>query len=331
MDKNYQALVVRKGEKRTFTYGVETCSVDDLPEGDVLIRVHYSTINFKDCMSCQGHPAITRRFPHTPGIDAAGVVETSTSKLFSEGDRVIVISYAMGMSVPGGFGQYIRVPEAWVMKLDDDMTLEEAMAFGTAGYTAALSVEALEEQHISLKDAKAVVTGATGGLGSVAVALLSAQGCEVTAVTGKPDSEPFLKRIGAAEVVDRSTLEDASGQNMLVPKWDAAIDIAGGSILSTIIKMINDKGVVALTGMVHGTAFEATVLPFILRGIRLVGINAEVTDMTHRRAMWKKLATSWKPENFSEMYTVVGLADLPGAVETVTQGRQVGRIVVDMR
>jgi acrylyl-CoA reductase (NADPH) len=331
METSYQALVVRRNDDTTFSYGIEARKVEDLPEDEVLIRVCFSTINFKDCMSCQGNPAVTQKYPHTPGIDAAGVVESSSSAQFKQGDRVVVISSAMGMTVSGGFGQYIRVPEKWVMSLDDEMDLEEAMAFGTAGYTAALSVEAIQEAGITLEDSKILVTGATGGVGCVSVALLSQFGCHVTAVTGKLEAKDFLLEIGATKVLDRSKFEKSAEQSMLVPRWDAAIDVAGGNILSTVLKMIRDNGVVIATGMVKDASFEANVMPFILRSIKLIGVNAENTDMARRRSVWKTMMTSWKPKNFSSMYKVVTLQHLPSAIDAAINSQQVGRIVVDMR
>ncbi|MQX38209.1 acryloyl-CoA reductase [Roseospira navarrensis] len=329
----FHALVVRKGADRRFSCAVEPRTLDDLPDGAVLVRVHASTINYKDGLSCQGHPAITRRFPHTPGVDAAGVVEASTDPAVTSGDRVAIISHAMGLTAPGGFGQYVRVPADWVMPLDDALSFEHAMAYGTAGFTAVLAVEALADAGVLGPGAQAVVTGATGGVGSLAVALLAARGVAVTAVTGKTDdrARAFLAEIGAAEVLARADVEDSSGRNMLLPRWDAAVDVAGGAALSTVIRSLCDGGAVAVTGMVQATAFDANVLPFILRGARLLGINAENTDAARRRAVWGRMATSGKPPALESVYTVVGLADLPAAVETVAAGRHLGRIVVDMR
>jgi len=332
MGKAYQALVVRRDGKRTFKSAIETRTTDDLPVGDVLIRVHYSSINYKDCLSCQGHPAITRRFPHTPGIDAAGIVEASGDSRFDEGDAVIVFSHAMGMTIPGGFGQFVRVQADWVMPLPNTMPLEEAMAYGTAGYTAALSVEAILGAGVRPEESKAVVSGATGGLGGIAVGMLADLGFHVTALTGKVDeARDFLMNLGASEVRDRREVEDNTGRNILVPIWNAAIDVAGGNLLSTLIKATADNGVVIATGMVQDTAFATTVLPFILRGVRLIGINAESTSMDRRKAVWAAMATTRKPKNFADLYTVVRLTDLPEAVEGIASGAYLGRVVVDMR
>lgn len=331
METDYQALVVEKDENKSFSYGLKTLQVGSLPKKDVLIRVHYSTINFKDSLSCQGHPAITRRFPHTPGIDAAGIVESSESDDFKVGDRVAIVSQPMGMNSPGGFGQYVNVPASWVIKIEKSLSLEEAMIYGTAGYTAALAVQALIDSRIDLENSKVVVTGATGGVGCVSVALLSKLGCQVTAVTGKSDAEEFLKNIGAAEVLSRSDFETNAGQNLLVPKWEAAIDVAGGETLATTLKLIRDRGAVIATGMVNDTSFQTTVLPFILRGISLIGVNAENTPIEKRDDVWRKMATIWKPDTLTSLYKLITLQELESAMDLAIKGQQVGRIVVDMR
>ena len=331
MVSTFEALVVRKTADRTFACGIETRSIDDLPDGDVLVRVHYSTVNFKDGMSCRGNPAVTRRFPHTPGIDAAGIVGISTSGAFGVGDRVMLLSSEVGMTVPGGFGQYIRVPASKLMKLDDALSFEDAMAYGTAGHTAALSVAALLDAGIEPDKTEVVVTGATGGVGCMSVALLGGLGFRVTAVTGKTGARDFLLRVGASNMLGRAEFEDTSGRNLLAQKWDAAIDVAGGNLLSTAIRSLRDGGIAVATGMVQDTALHTTVLPFILRGIRLIGVNAENTDAARRESVWNKMATSWKPKNFKSLYSVIGLRDLPAAIDTLTRGEQVGRIVVDLR
>lgn len=331
MTEDFLALVVRKGPGRTFQYDIERRVLPDLPEGDVTIRVQYSTINYKDVLSAQGNPAITRHFPHTPGIDAAGIVLASRSDRFKEGDPVMVISHAMGMSVPGGFGQVIRVPEAWVMEAPSGLSLDEAMAFGTPGYTAALSVEALIAAGVDLNGAKVAVTGATGGVGCLSVLFLSGLGCAVTAVTGKDGAADFLTALGAAEVVSRTQFEDRSGRNLLLPVWDAGIDVAGGDCLSTLIKGLKNEGAAIATGLAQGTAFETSILPFILRGARLIGINAENTSLERRSSVWSKMAASWKPAALARSYRVIPMNALPDALSEAAQGKVLGRTVIDLR
>jgi len=335
MTKSFQALLVRKNQGRIFTHCIENRLIDDLPKNDILIRVHFSSVNFKDYMSCEGHPAITRKFPHTPGIDASGIVEESNSSDFCKGDRVIVISYAMGISIPGGFGQYISVPAIWVMKLDDNMSLEESMAFGTAGYTAALSIDAIQKNTINnnakINNTHVIISGATGGIGCIAIAILNQLGYIVTAITGSPEVKDTLTEIGAKKVILRSELEVKSKQNLLTPKWNAAIDVAGGELLSNLIKMIKDNGIVTATGMINNTHFDANVLPFILRGITLTGINAENTSMECRKNIWKKMATIWKPKNLNKLYHTIDLQDLPEYINKGNQNKAFGRTVIDMR
>lgn len=330
MSREYQALVVRKNADKSFSHAVETLSVDALPAGEVLIRVHCSGVNFKDCLSVQGNPAITRRFPHTPGIDAAGEVVESTDPDFSPGDKVMVISRAMGMTSPGGFGQYVRVPAAWVTRLPECLDARHAMALGTPGLTAALAVEALTGALPDLDGAEVAVSGATGGVGCLAVTLLAARGCKVSAISGKPDALPFLTAIGAAEVLSRDQVVDSSGRNLLPPRWLAAVDVAGGSMLSALIRQIRDGGAVAATGNAGDTAFDANVLPFILRGVKLLGINTETVPAAHIADLWRRLAGTGKPACLDRLHRVVKLEQLPEILGQVTRGEIVGRVVVDL-
>ena len=331
MTKTYKAFVVEKQQDKTFSSSVKLLNVSDLPNEDVLVRVHYSSVNFKDYMSWSGNPAVTRRFPHTPGIDAAGIVVSSKNDTYSVGDKVMIVAEPMGLSSPGGFGQYICVPYQWLSKLDADSNLEHAMAFGTSGYTAALSVLTLEKNLHSLRNKKIIVTGATGGLGSIAVALLNQKGCHVTAVTGKEFGFDFLKAIGAEEVISRVELEQNSGQNLLQQKWDGAIDVAGGQILSTILRMIHDNGCVIATGMVNGTGFNTNVLPFILRGISLVGVNAENSKQVTRQAIWEYLTTIHSENFIDRLYKIIELDDLGETFEMINTGKSLGKIVVNMK
>ncbi len=331
MTKEYRALVVRKANENQYTRAIELCRIDGLPKGDVLIRVHFSSINYKDCLSCVGNPGVTRRYPHTPGIDASGIVETSNSNEFRPGDSVMVIGHALGMSVSGGFGQYIRVPASWVMHLPEGLSLFESMIYGTAGYTAALSVEALIENGLHSDSDAIVVTGATGGVGSMSVALLGNLGYNVTASSGKSDAEQFLGSIGASKVIDRAEVNDQTMRNLLIPTWKGAIDTIGGNTLSTLLKKCKDGGVVVSTGLVESTHLCTTILPFILRGIKLVGINADGTDYFQRETIWRKMAGVWKPPVLQALATVYRLDDLPFAIDQVLAAVQKGRFVIDLR
>ncbi|NVK17392.1 MAG: YhdH/YhfP family quinone oxidoreductase [Methylocystaceae bacterium] len=332
MKDQYQALVVRKGENRTFTYGIEACELENLPKGELTIRVAYSSINYKDLMSCQGNPAVTRRFPHTPGTDAAGEVIQSTSTQFKVGDKVLVYTYPMGMNHNGGFSQYIRIPANWAMKVTPNFNLEKAMAFGTAGFSAALSIDQLQKYVGDLKGKQAIVSGATGGLGSIAVAILNKLGCDVTALNGKKETHDFLLEIGARDILDRQQFEEDAPQNLLSQKWDIGVDIAGGSILSRMLKSMNDNGTIAATGMVSNTSFDANVLPFILRGVKLLGVNAESADQPTRQQIWRKMMGEWMPENFERLYHVITLDQLSDTLDAIFANQhQSGRYVIDMR
>lgn len=327
--KQFNSLVVRKESANHFSYAIEEREISTLPANDVLIRVAYSTINYKDLMSCQGNPAVTRRFPHTPGIDAAGTVESTNSSLFAVGDKVIVYSQQMGMSMPGGFGQYVAVPASWVMRLPDTMSLEEAMAWGTAGFTAALATQALINNDIQERD-KVLVTGATGGVGCFAVALLAHLGFSVVAETRKLNANEFLYSIGAEELLSADDLEAGHLPNLLNPQWNAAIDVVGGSLLSSILKKIDANGVVVATGLTQSTHFSTTVLPFILRSIKLMGVNVELTRQEQKELLWDKLAHAWKPQCFASLYQKIPLSDLPSFIEKAIQGQLKGRIVIDL-
>ncbi len=331
MSETYQALVIEKNQDRSFVKGTQELPLDNLPDEEVLIRVHFSTINYKDILSCQGNPAITRRFPHTPGIDAGGVVVSSKSSAFSEGEKVVVVCQPMGLNSPGGYGQYISVPATWVYKLSAETDLEYSMAYGTAGFTAALAVNALQDLHGELAGKNIAVTGATGGVGCVSVMMLSTLGAKVTAITGKSNAESFLETIGADNVIPRSELEGQSRHNLLRQQWDCAIDVAGGATLATILKMINDGGTVVATGLADDTALNTTVLPFILRGLKLIGINAESADDEKRNAMWSDLLSENMTTKLSSIYETVKLADLAAMIDKMEQSEQLGRVVVDMR
>jgi alcohol dehydrogenase len=328
-DQAFQAMVVRKSEDRRFTRAIETRRVSELPDGEVLIRVRASTINFKDRMSAHGNPSITRRFPHTPGVDAAGEIVESAVADMPAGRRVAVISHQMGMNQPGGFGQFVRVPAAWVMALPDTLSFEQAMAFGTPGYTAALAVDAVLETGLEPKDAAVAVTGAAGGVGAFAAAFLARLGARVTAVTGRPDAADMLRSIGVEHVRARDAFNDASGRNLLPPEFDAGVDVAGGETLSTLLRSLRDGGALAVTGNAADTAFPANVLPFILRGVRLIGVNAEHTDRARREAVWRRMAEDWRPDALDALYSVIPLAALPDALAPEARADP-GRIVVDL-
>ena len=305
-------------------------SVDDLPAGDLLVKVHYSSLNYKDSMSAKGLPGVTRNYPHTPGIDAAGVVVESAHSSFAEGDEVIVIGFDLGMNTSGGFGQYIRVPAGWAVKKPAGLTLKESMILGTAGLTAALCIQKLQQMNASPGDGPVLVTGATGGVGSVAVALLTTLGYEVVASTGTMEKESYLTMLGAKSVIDRSRLTEANNRPLLPGSWSHAVDTVGGDILANVIKSLNYGGSVAACGLVAAPNYAATVLPFLLRGVNLLGIDSVELPIDRKEMTWNRLASEWKLENLSAMSTEVGLDDLPRYIDRIFAGETVGRVLVSL-
>ncbi len=328
-DNEFRALVVREPEQGVFTRSIEARSTADLPAGDLLIRVRHSSLNYKDALSATGNRGVTRAFPHTPGIDAAGIVVASGDRAFEVGDEVVVIGYDLGMNTDGGFGQYIRVPAAWAVALPDGLSASESMIYGTAGFTAAMSVWRLLMAGVEPSRGEVLVTGASGGVGSVAVALLAHEGFRVIAATGKPDQAAFLTELGAAEVVSRGAVTDLS-RPMLRPRWAGVVDTVGGDMLATALAATANDGVVTACGLVAGHALNTTVYPFILRGVSLLGIDSAQCAIQFRRELWEKLAYDWKLPQLETLTRTVSLDQLDGEIERILRGEQVGRVVVDL-
>ena len=326
---DYKCLLVSR-ENDDFVRGVTRRSVDSLPDGDVLIRVRYSSLNYKDALSATGHRGVTRNYPHTPGIDAAGVVEESTDSRFEPGDEVIVTSYDLGMNTPGGFGQYIRVPAAWIVPLPDGLTLRESMVYGTAGFTAAMSVHRLEGHGLAPDTGEILVTGATGGVGSLAVAILAGLGYTVVAATGKTDRERFLRDLGAAEVVSRGEVDDAGGRPLLAERWAGVVDTVGGDILATAIKATRSRGIVTCCGLVASPELSVSVFPFILRGVSLRGIDSAECPMPERTFLWRKIAGPWKIDATDDLATERTLETLEPEIQRILKGEQTGRVIVNL-
>ena len=329
-DITFRAMVVSKTDEKTYTREVTERSISDLPEGEVLVRVRYSSLNFKDGLSCIGNPGVTRNYPHTPGIDASGEVAESSDSRFKIGDSVIVTSYDLGMSTSGGFGQYIRVPAEWVVPLPEGLSLKDSMIFGTAGYTAALSVHALQKHGITPEQGEIVVTGSTGGVGSVSVALLSHLGYSVVASTGKKEESEFLKGLGATEIISREEVNDESKKPLLKERWAGAVDTVGGTTLATLLKATKRGGAVAATGLVASAELSTTVFPFILRGVSLLGIDSGFTPTKLRRKIWNKLAGIWKFPQLEQLKIDCTLEELDPEIDKILAGGQRGRVVVDL-
>ncbi|MCJ0973461.1 YhdH/YhfP family quinone oxidoreductase [Pseudomonas sp. PS1] len=325
---SFKALLTTEQADGRFESNVVERSTDDLPTGEVLIRVAYSSLNYKDALSATGNRGVTRQFPHTPGIDAAGTVSESSVAEFAVGDEVIVTGYDLGMNTAGGFGQYIRVPAAWVIRRPAGLSLRDAMILGTAGLTAALCVDKLEQAGLEPGEAPVLVTGATGGVGSIAVALLASLGYKVAAVTGKSSQADFLRRLGAQEVVERSALQAGVEKPILKEQWAGAVDTVGGDILFNVVKSLRRGASVACCGLTAGTSFQANVLPFILRGVNLLGVDSVEIPLVVKASMWDKLSLQWKVPNLADLVQEVTLDELPGAIERILAGGQVGRTLV---
>ncbi len=291
-NNSYSALVIEEATPNNYAGKIRQKDIAELPVGDLLIRVHYSSLNYKDALSASGNRGVTRRYPHVPGIDAAGVVEESSSPAFKPGDRVIASGFDIGMNMPGGFGQYIRIPAGWALHCPQNLTLRESMIFGTAGFTAAQSVNRLVGYPIAPGNGKILVTGATGGVGSIAIALLANMGYRVCAVSGKPEAEEFLTHLGAAEIISRQLATDSSEKLLLKEKWAGVIDTVGGEILATAIKSTAYAGAVTCCGNVASADLPLSVYPFILRGVSLLGIDSAKCPIHIQR---KNLAkTCWR-------------------------------------
>jgi len=330
MTINYESMVVSETENGEFSRDIVTRDISCLPLGEVLINVKYSSLNYKDALSATGNKGVTRKYPHTPGIDAAGVVVESTNTNFKKGDQVIVTGYDLGMNTSGGFSQYIRVKGEWVVKLPQNLSLRESMIFGTAGFTAALSISKLVNYGIVPSDGDILVTGATGGVGSLAVSILHKCGYHVIAVTGKPQSKDMLTELGATDIVLRDELDDQSGKPLLKGKWAGVIDTVGGNILSTALKSTQYGGCVTCCGNVASHELATTVYPFILRGISLLGVDSVQCPANVRTEIWDKLSGEWKPENLDANVNEVSLMELNGKIDQILAGKLSGRTIINL-
>ena len=324
----FRAFRVEKNESG-FVRSVIERNVEDLPEGDVLIDVQYSSLNYKDALSATGNPGVTRVFPHTPGIDAAGSVLASTDTRFAEGDAVVVIGFDLGMGTSGGFAERIRVPANWVVKLPEGLTARESMLIGTAGFTAAECVQKLEQAGMTPDSGPILVTGATGGVGSVAVKLLATLGYEVAAVTGKPEQHDWLRSLGASELLTREAAAEGAEKPLLAERWGGVVDTVGGDILFNGVKSLRYGCSLAACGLVAAPQFGASVLPFILRHVNLLGIDSVQLPLPQKKQIWSRLATDWKLD-LSELEETLSLHDLSAAIDRILAGQMVGRGLVDL-
>lgn len=325
--KSFKAMVVQEDENGQFQRQIQEKTISQLPPGEVLVRVKYSSLNYKDGLSASGNRGVTKVYPHTPGIDCSGIVEVSESSSFQPGQKVIVTSYDLGMNTAGGFGEYVRVPADWVVPCPEQLSLRESMIFGTAGFTAAMSIFALYER-VSPHQGPILVTGATGGVGCLAVAMLSKLGYQVTCVSGKKDAGKFLLQLGAEKVITRDEALKGSDRPILKTSWAGVVDTVGGDILATAIKASDLQGVVTCCGNVASPDLPLNVFPFILRGVSLVGIDSQNCPMEHRKKVWTLMAEDWKPAGLDELCREVELEQLDEEIDLILRGGQVGRVVV---
>lgn len=329
MSGDFKALVVDKTES-DFTVGIKNISFNDLPAGEVVIKVAYSSINYKDGLASIPEGKIVRSYPFVPGIDLAGVVVSSEDPRYKEGDQVLATSYELGVSHYGGYSEYARIPADWIIPLPENLSLKEAMIYGTAGLTAALSVQRLEENGLSPEKGKVLVTGATGGVGSIAIAILAKRGYEVVASTGKESEHDYLHKLGATEVVSREEVYNGKVKALDKQLWAGAVDPVGGESLAAILSKIDYNGSVAVSGLTGGGNIPTTVFPFILRGINLLGIDSVYCPMEVRKPLWERMASDFKPEVLESISKEISIEELPQTLPLILQGQARGRFIVKM-
>jgi acrylyl-CoA reductase (NADPH) len=303
-------------------------ALDELDPGEVVIKTAYSSVNFKDALAATGAGKIIRRFPCIGGIDCSGTVESSSDPRFKTGDKVLCTSYDLGVAHDGGYAEYVRAPADWVVPLPSGMSLFDAMALGTAGYTAGLAVERMEQVGLKPSSGQVIVTGATGGVGSVAIDILAGSGYHVVALTGKEAETDYLKGLGAKEVMLRASLDLSKIKPLDKASWAGAVDNLGGDVLAWLASTMQVGGALASIGLAASHTLNTTVMPFILRGVSLVGVDSVNTPMPLRQKVWKRLASDLKPKHLSNMTTTIHFQDLPGVFEKILKSQARGRTVV---
>lgn len=326
----FKALLVEETDNKQFTLNIVNRSVSDLPENDLLVNVHYSSLNYKDALSASGNKRVSAHFPHTPGIDAAGVVVRDKSGTFSPGDEVVMFGYDLGMNTPGGLGQMISIPANWAVKRPDNLTLKEAMSYGTGGLTAALCVQKLEKMGARPEDGPVAVTGSTGGVGSISIALLKHLGYSVVAFSGKPEQTAHLKSIGADEVLHRDVLNEVAGLPMGKERWAHGIDTLGGDYLSNLLKQIKSGGGVSACGLASSDSFSSTVFPFIIRGVSLLGVDSVYIPLSDKQHIWQRVASDMKLPNLQNLCEEISLEQTPEYLNRFIQAKVVGRYLVNL-
>ena len=321
---SFRAYVVSRDPRGGLVRELATRSLEDLGTVGTLMRVQFSSLNYKDALAAQGDPGIVKSLPHVPGIDAAGTIvgEEQTA------GPVLVTGFGLGTEVWGGYGDYVRVPRTWILPIPPGLNAEESMVLGTAGFTAALAIDALLNHNVDPRNGEVFVTGATGGVGSIAIMLLSQLGFRVVAATRKPKEEAYLLALGATRVMDGTVIPGGSEKPLHKARWQAAIDTVGGAVLAHTLKEVGYGGTVATCGMVGGTQLQSSVFPFILRGVKLLGIDSVLCPMAVRADIWQRLATIWRPRDFALLHRSISRCDLDPAIQALLQGNHTRRTLV---
>jgi acrylyl-CoA reductase (NADPH) len=323
---SFKAFRITNSEGK-ISAAIVDASLDELTPGDVVIKADYSSVNYKDALAATGTGKILKRFPLIGGIDVAGVVASSGDRRFREGDRVLVTGYELGVAQDGGYATLVRVPADWVVRIPDGLTSRDAMILGTAGFTAGLAILRLERNGLVPGQGPVAVTGATGGVGSIAIAALARLGYEISAITGKDDARDYLTSLGARDILSRTTLVMGT-RPLETARWAGAIDAVGGDLLAWLTRTTNYWGSIASTGLTGGVELRTTVMPFILRGVSLIGIDSAMCPMPIRSEVWRRLATDMKPAPLESIAHEIGLDGLPAAFDTLIAGQARGRFIV---
>lgn len=329
MPKVFKALSTSIDKNGNYINEVVEKSINDLPKHNTLIKVEYSSLNYKDALSATGVPGITKSYPHTPGIDAAGVIEKCSNNSYPKGTKVIITGFDLGMNTAGGFGQYIRVPEDWIVKCPQNLSTKEAMIIGTAGLTAGLSINAITKKKV-IKDSDIIISGASGGVGSIAIKVLSSLGANVSAISGKEEATQFLKSLGASKIISREDFLNSTRFPLDKALYDSAIDVVGGKILSSILAKVKYGGITAICGNVAGPQFETSVFPFILRNNSLVGIDSAEASIHEKKSFWENVSMQWNIKEFDSFSKTVTLNNIIPEISKILQGKQMGRVLVKL-
>lgn len=326
----FRCYLVEKAADGNVTGRIARCRREQLPAGQVLIRVVYSSLNYKDALAATGHPGVNKVYPHVPGVDAAGVVAASGVYELVEGDEVLCTGFDMGANRWGGWAEYVCVPHEWIVPLPAGLTLREGIILGTAGLTAGMCVDALQRHGVVPDRGDVVVTGASGGVGSMAVAILAKLGYQVAAVSGKPSAHEFLHRLGAREILGRQAVDEPASRPLLSARWAGGVDTVGGNLLSTVVRASKHSACVVTCGTVAGTQLDLTVYPFILRAVTLTGVDAAWCSLELRHDTWRRLAGPWKPDPLETMAQFRRLEDVPAEIEQILAGQVTGRVVIEI-